>query len=82
MHAGKRATRGTPNYVNRIILDDVIDQAMEISTDIPFGFFAGHFHQAVRRDFWCLCFAWASRGARWRAGGLAGRPHRQGTSLS
>ena len=30
----KRATRGTPNYVNRIILDDVIDQAMEISTDM------------------------------------------------
>ena len=30
----KRATRGTPNYVNRIILDDVIDQAMEISTDL------------------------------------------------
>ena len=30
----KRATRGTPNYVNRIILDDVTDQAMEISTDM------------------------------------------------
>ena len=30
----KRATRGTPNHVNRTILDDVIDQAMEISTDM------------------------------------------------
>ena len=30
----KRATRGTPNYVYRVILDDVTDQAMEISTDV------------------------------------------------